>query len=172
MKTHLSLQKEQETLKLASAGAEKKLQRKLSELQEVRELDSQAKAHMEESFRLMGEEKDERISVLQTQVSVLLAQVGVLLAQVQAGFPRAFLMGWEGERETNMHRRKICATFEKPHPLLLFSPETGFCGLPSYGGMHNFHSKLGGGAASMDGCPANMSRDPTNTGWCPARHVG
>ena len=53
---------------MASAGAEKKLQRKLSELKEVRELDLQAKAHMEESFRLMGEEKEEKISVLQTQV--------------------------------------------------------------------------------------------------------
>ncbi len=44
------------------------MQRKISELQEVRELDSQAKAHMEDSFRLMGEEKEEKISVLQTQV--------------------------------------------------------------------------------------------------------
>ena len=53
---------------MSSSAAEKKLMRKLSELQEVRELDMQAKAHMEDSFRLMGEEKDEKISVLQTQV--------------------------------------------------------------------------------------------------------
>lgn len=53
---------------MSSAGAEKQLQRKISELQEVRELDLQAKTHMEESFRLMAEEKEEKISVLQTQV--------------------------------------------------------------------------------------------------------
>lgn len=68
MKVHQSLQKEQEALKLASAGMEKKLQRKVSELQEVRELDLRAKTHMEDSFRVMMEEKDEKINVLQTQV--------------------------------------------------------------------------------------------------------
>ena len=55
-------------MKLSSAGAEKKLQRKVAELQEVRELDLQAKTHMEDSFRVMVEEKDEKINVLQTQV--------------------------------------------------------------------------------------------------------
>lgn len=68
LKVHQSLQKEQDALKMSSAGAEKQLQRKISELQEVRELDLQAKTHMEESFRLMAEEKEEKISVLQTQV--------------------------------------------------------------------------------------------------------
>ena len=68
MKVHQSLQKEQESLKLSSAGVERKFQRKLSELQEVRELDLQAKTHMEDSFRVMVEEKEEKINVLQMQV--------------------------------------------------------------------------------------------------------
>ena len=69
MKAYQSLQKEQDSLRLSAAGTEKKLQRKLSELEEVRALDLQAKTHMEESFRLMSEEKDEKINVMQTQVS-------------------------------------------------------------------------------------------------------
>lgn len=68
MKVHQGLQKEQESMKLSMAGAEKKFQRKLSELQEVRELDLQAKTHMEDSFRVMAEEKEEKINVLQMQV--------------------------------------------------------------------------------------------------------
>ncbi len=68
MKVHQGLQKEQESLKLSAAGSEKKLQRKLLEIQEVRDLDRQAKTHMEDSFRVMVEEKEEKINVLQTQV--------------------------------------------------------------------------------------------------------
>ena len=34
----------------------------------MRELDLQAKTHMEETFRLMAEEKDEKINVMQMQV--------------------------------------------------------------------------------------------------------
>lgn len=42
--------------------------RRVSELKEAAELDRQAKKHMEETFSLQLEEKDEMISVLQTQV--------------------------------------------------------------------------------------------------------
>ena len=37
-------------------------------MREVQALDHQAKAHMEEAFRLTLEEKDEKISVMQMQV--------------------------------------------------------------------------------------------------------
>lgn len=37
-------------------------------MREVQALDHQAKAHMEETFRLTLEEKDEKISVMQMQV--------------------------------------------------------------------------------------------------------
>jgi hypothetical protein len=50
---------------------EKKYQRKLSEANEAHELDRQAKAHMEETFRLALEEKEEKIAVMQTQVRLL-----------------------------------------------------------------------------------------------------
>ena len=44
-------------------------------MQEVQALDHQAKAHLEEAFRLSLEEKDEKISVMQMQVGV--ARVGI-----------------------------------------------------------------------------------------------
>lgn len=67
-KAHQALQKEQDSLKLSGVETEKRLMRKLAELEEVRTLDLQAKTHMEESFRLMAEEKEEKLNVLQMQV--------------------------------------------------------------------------------------------------------
>ena len=55
-------------MKTTSADSEKKFQRKLSEMKEIQQLDQQAKMHMEESFRLSLEEKDEKINVMQMQV--------------------------------------------------------------------------------------------------------
>ena len=68
MEAHRNLQKEHDSLKTNFADSEKKFQRKLSEMKEVQQLDQQAKAHMEESFRLSLEEKDEKINVMQMQV--------------------------------------------------------------------------------------------------------
>eukprot|EP00057_Strongylocentrotus_purpuratus_P028768 XP_011683242.1 PREDICTED: golgin subfamily A member 4 [Strongylocentrotus purpuratus] len=45
--------------------------RRISELKEAAELDRGAKVHMEETFRLSLEEKDEMVKVLQTQVKLL-----------------------------------------------------------------------------------------------------
>ena len=68
MEAHRNLQKEHDSLKTTSADSEKKFQRKLSEMKEIQQLDQQAKMHMEESFRLSLEEKDEKINVMQMQV--------------------------------------------------------------------------------------------------------
>lgn len=63
-----SLQQELDSLRASSAANEHKAQQKVSELLEERRLDHQAKAHLEESYQLSLEEKEEKISVLQTQV--------------------------------------------------------------------------------------------------------
>ena len=99
MKVHQSLQKEQESLKLSSAGVERKFQRKLSELQEVRELDLQAKTHMEDSFRVMVEEKEEKINVLQMQVGREEREVvreGKRERETHQGFIQDFSLGGGG----------------------------------------------------------------------------
>ena len=70
MEAHRNLQKEHDSLKTTFADSEKKFQRKLSEMKEIQQLDQQAKAHMEDSFRLSLEEKDEKINVMQMQVRV------------------------------------------------------------------------------------------------------
>ena len=72
MEAHRSLQKEHDSLKTSFTETEKKFQRKLSEMKEIQQLDQQAKAHMEESFRLSLEEKDEKINVMQMQVGLML----------------------------------------------------------------------------------------------------
>ena len=68
MEAHRNLQKEHDSLKTTFTDSEKKFQRKLSEMKEIQQLDQQAKMHMEESFRLSLEEKDEKINVMQMQV--------------------------------------------------------------------------------------------------------
>ena len=68
MEAYRSLQKENQSLKTTSAEIEKKAQRKEAERKEIQNLDQQAKAHLEESFRVMLEEKEEKIQVMQTQV--------------------------------------------------------------------------------------------------------
>ena len=68
MEAHRNLQKEHDSLKTTFADSEKKFQRKLSEMKEIQQLDQQAKVHMEDSFRLSLEEKDEKINVMQMQV--------------------------------------------------------------------------------------------------------
>lgn len=55
-------------MKATAADAEKQAKRKLEEMKEIQALDQGAKAHMEEAFRLGLEEKDEKISVMATQV--------------------------------------------------------------------------------------------------------
>ena len=72
MEAHRNLQKEHDSLKTSFTEAEKKFQRKLSEMKEIQQLDQQAKAHMEDSFRLSLEEKDEKINVMQMQVNLIL----------------------------------------------------------------------------------------------------
>ena len=49
--------------------------RRISELKEQIQLDQMGKQHLEENYRLMLEEKDELIKVLQTQVSLVPAVV-------------------------------------------------------------------------------------------------
>lgn len=68
LEVYKNLQHEHNTLKTFSEENEKKYQQKVSEMREVQALDHQAKAHMEEAFRLTLEEKDEKISVMQMQV--------------------------------------------------------------------------------------------------------
>ena len=68
LEVYKNLQHEHNTLKTFSEENEKKCQQKVSEMREVQALDHQAKAHMEEAFRLTLEEKDEKISVMQMQV--------------------------------------------------------------------------------------------------------
>ena len=68
LEAYRNLQKEHTSLKTSSAESEKKAHRKIEELKEVQQLDQQAKAHMEEAFRLSLEEKEEKITVMQTQV--------------------------------------------------------------------------------------------------------
>ena len=68
MEAHRNLQKEHDSLKTNFTDSEKKFQRKLSEMKEIQQLDQQAKVHMEDSFRLSLEEKDEKINVMQMQV--------------------------------------------------------------------------------------------------------
>ena len=68
LEAYRNLQKEHTSLKTSSTEAEKKAHRKIEELKEVQQLDQQAKVHMEEAFRLSLEEKEEKITVMQTQV--------------------------------------------------------------------------------------------------------
>ena len=77
MEAHRNLQKEHDSLKTTFADSEKKFQRKLSEMKEIQQLDQQAKMHMEESFRLSLEEKDEKINVMQMQVGCVCVSVCV-----------------------------------------------------------------------------------------------
>ena len=67
MKVNQSLKEDIESQRSSYDNMEKKLNRKVSELQEVRELDAQAKQHLGDSYRIMLDEKDEKLSVLQTQ---------------------------------------------------------------------------------------------------------
>ena len=64
MEGYRSLQQEMDALR----ESERRSQRKISELLEVQQLDQQAKAHLEGSYQLSLEEKDEKIGVLQMQV--------------------------------------------------------------------------------------------------------
>ena len=48
--------------------AEKKYSRKVTESREERELDAQAKKHLQETYSDILEEKEEKLRVLQTQV--------------------------------------------------------------------------------------------------------
>ena len=68
LEVYKNLQHEHDALKTFSEENEKKCQQKMSEMREVQALDHQAKAHMEEAFRLTLEEKDEKINVMQMQV--------------------------------------------------------------------------------------------------------
>ena len=77
MEAHRNLQKEHDSLKTTFTDSEKKFQRKLSEMKEIQQLDQQAKMHMEESFRLSLEEKDEKINVMQMQVGCVCVHVCV-----------------------------------------------------------------------------------------------
>lgn len=70
LEVYKNLQHDHDTLKASSEETERKCLQKISEMQEVQVLDHQAKAHMEEAFRLSLEEKDEKISVMQMQVGV------------------------------------------------------------------------------------------------------
>ncbi|PIK33512.1 putative golgin subfamily A member 4-like [Apostichopus japonicus] len=63
--------KENQKVKAIMSQSQDKALRRVSELKEAAELDRQAKKHMEETFSLQLEEKDEMISVLQTQVKLL-----------------------------------------------------------------------------------------------------
>ncbi|XP_063964799.1 golgin subfamily A member 4-like [Lytechinus pictus] len=65
------LQKENEKIKNIMSQTQDKALRRISELKEAAELDRGAKMHMEETFRLSLEEKDEMVKVLQTQVKLL-----------------------------------------------------------------------------------------------------
>ncbi|XP_030846607.1 golgin subfamily A member 4 [Strongylocentrotus purpuratus] len=65
------LQKENEKIKNIMTQTQDKALRRISELKEAAELDRGAKVHMEETFRLSLEEKDEMVKVLQTQVKLL-----------------------------------------------------------------------------------------------------
>ena len=68
MEAYKNLEKEFSTLQTSSADVERKAKQRISETKEAHELDRQAKAHMEDAFRLALEEKDEKISVMQMQV--------------------------------------------------------------------------------------------------------
>ena len=70
LEVYKNLQHDHDTLKASSEETERKCLQKISEMQEVQALDHQAKAHMEEAFRLSLEEKDEKISVMQMQVGM------------------------------------------------------------------------------------------------------
>lgn len=65
------VEKEKDKIKSVLSQSQDKALRRVSELKEAAELDRQAKIHMEETFRLQLEEKDEMLSVLQTQVKLL-----------------------------------------------------------------------------------------------------
>ena len=50
---------------------------------QAQELDRQAKGHMEETFRLALDEKDEKITVLQTQVLYMYIYLCIVVLQYQ-----------------------------------------------------------------------------------------
>ena len=68
MKVNQDLKADKEAQMNSFLDVERQLKRKLSELQEVRKLDAQAKQHLEDSYRAILEEEKEKLSVLQMQV--------------------------------------------------------------------------------------------------------
>ena len=68
MKVHQSLKTELEEKAVQLQEAEKRYNRKVSEIREEKELEAQAKQHLQESYTVMLDEKDEKLQVLQMQV--------------------------------------------------------------------------------------------------------
>jgi len=74
MKVHQSLKTELEEKAVQLQEAEKRYNRKVAESREEKELETQAKQHLQESYAVMLDEKDEKLQVLQTQVGGVLLQ--------------------------------------------------------------------------------------------------
>ncbi len=70
MKVHQSMKTELEEKTSQVQEAEKRYNRKVAENREEKELETQAKQHLQESYTVMLDEKDEKLRVLQTQVGV------------------------------------------------------------------------------------------------------
>ncbi|XP_024421626.2 golgin subfamily A member 4 isoform X4 [Desmodus rotundus] len=66
-----TLQREKKKLQSILSQSQDKALRRVAELREELQMDQQAKKHLQEEFDALLEEKDQHISVLQTQVSLL-----------------------------------------------------------------------------------------------------
>ncbi|XP_069071230.1 golgin subfamily A member 4 isoform X2 [Pleurodeles waltl] len=74
--TYRIVQREREKLQSILSQSQDKALRRISELREELQMDQQAKKHLQEEFDASLEEKDQLITVLQTQVSLLKQRLG------------------------------------------------------------------------------------------------
>ncbi|XP_075068711.1 golgin subfamily A member 4 isoform X2 [Mixophyes fleayi] len=74
--TYRTVQRDKEKLQSILSQSQDKALRRIGELREELQMDQQAKKHLQEEFDASLEEKDQLISVLQTQVTLLKQRVG------------------------------------------------------------------------------------------------
>ncbi|KAM9308232.1 golgin subfamily A member 4 [Gastrophryne carolinensis] len=100
-----TVQRDKEKLQTILSQSQDKALRRIGELREEIQMDQQAKKHLQEEFDASLEEKDQLISVLQTQVSLLKQRLGNVQVDTEMATtqlePQNLTAGQEGEADSS-----------------------------------------------------------------------
>ncbi|XP_073534415.1 golgin subfamily A member 4 isoform X2 [Phyllobates terribilis] len=100
-----TVQRDKEKLQSILSQSQDKALRRIGELREELQMDQQAKKHLQEEFDASLEEKDQLISVLQTQVTLLKQRLGKGQVQAETSItssePENESTGQEGEADSS-----------------------------------------------------------------------